>query len=192
MLSLAEIMYAQENKDYLPPDSGANQVWDMDYTNADAIAADGAPYKIWYDPGTYQTYSDTDYQDLWYDSLSESPSGKPYRIVGYAGTFSGIGEYANGVIYPIQASSRILLACVTIADEGSYSTVPAIMNTFTWTGIPSSEDGDVVVTKPFTSAHMNRKLPSGDNVGMFDGHVEWRPFRQIVPRAGGGGPSFYY
>jgi prepilin-type processing-associated H-X9-DG protein len=67
------------------------------------------------------------------------------------------------------------------------------MNSYVWNKIPNSEDPDVQVTKPFTSAHMrNAKLPDGGNLGMFDGHVEWRAFNRFVPRAGNSGPSFYY
>jgi prepilin-type N-terminal cleavage/methylation domain-containing protein len=215
MQVLALIMYAGENKDFLPPDTGANQVWDLDGTNADALAANGAPYKVWYDPGTYQYYSDTDYNDLWNNNLVENEGDPTYRILGYAQTLAGIGEYANssgfefstnanqklltqpitlgGVSYPIQASSRVLLACVMITETGQLSANLAVMNTYTWSGIPNSEDSDVRVMKPFISSHMqNAKLPSGGNEGMFDGHVEWRNYQQILPRAAGIGPTFYY
>jgi len=49
--------------------------------------------------------------------------------------------------------------------------------------------------KPFTSSHMlNARIPSGANLGMLDGHVEWRPFQQLLPRAAedGQGLAFYY
>ena len=69
------------------------------------------------------------------------------------------------------------------------------MENYIWTGIPHSVDPDVPGNKPFTSAHMQgARIPSGANLGMFDGHVEWRHFQQLIPRAGGGGegPCFYY
>jgi prepilin-type N-terminal cleavage/methylation domain-containing protein/prepilin-type processing-associated H-X9-DG protein len=212
---LALTMYAGDNKDFLPPDTGAHQVWDLDGTNGDALAASGAPYKVWYDPGTYQLFSDADHFDMWNNSLVEIAGDPTYRIVGYAQTFIGIGQYANyggfefstnanqklltqpitvgGVSYPIQASSRVLLACVMITASGQLSANLTVMNSYTWTGIPNSEDPDVQVAKPFTSSHMrNATLPSGGNLGMFDGHVEWRNFQQMIPRAGDSGPSFYY
>jgi prepilin-type processing-associated H-X9-DG protein len=214
MQILALTMYASDSKDFLPPDAGANQAWDMDGKTGDIMIVSGAPYKTWYDPGTYQTYSDADCFDLWNNTLTEVEGEPVYRIIGYAQTFQGIGYYANygswefttnvnvklltqpiivgGVSYPIQASSRILLGCATINGNGA-STVPAILNTYSWTKIPNSVDGDVNVKKPFTSSHMrNAKIPSGANVGMFDGHVEWRPFNKLIPRAGGSTLTYYY
>jgi prepilin-type processing-associated H-X9-DG protein len=38
-----------------------------------------------------------------------------------------------------------------------------------------------------------RTFPQGANLGMIDGHVEWRIFRRLIPRAGGNGdPYFWY
>jgi prepilin-type processing-associated H-X9-DG protein len=40
---------------------------------------------------------------------------------------------------------------------------------------------------------LNSRIPAGGNLSMLDGHVEWRPFQQFIPRAGGNeGPAFYY
>jgi prepilin-type processing-associated H-X9-DG protein len=68
------------------------------------------------------------------------------------------------------------------------------MESFIWTGLPHSDDPDVPGFKSFTSAHMlNSRIPAGGNLSMLDGHVEWRPFQQFIPRAGGNeGPAFYY
>ncbi len=32
------------------------------------------------------------------------------------------------------------------------------------------------------TSHMNKKLPSGANEGMLDGHVEWRKYDAFLPR----------
>jgi prepilin-type processing-associated H-X9-DG protein len=46
--------------------------------------------------------------------------------------------------------------------------------------------------KGHISAHLEgRSIPKGGNIGMMDGHVEWRPFNQMMNRASGS-PYFYY
>ena len=214
---LALFMYAHDNKDFLPDDTGAHQAWDLNYAEGTYMAASGAPYKVWYDPGTYQTFGDADWVAFWNNAAPEYDGEEAPRVVGYAETLYGIGLYANsgswefstnmnqklntepitlnGISFQIKPSSRILLACATITSAGNLSENPRTMESYIWTDLPHSDDPDVPGNKAFTSAHMlNARIPSGANLGMFDGHVEWRPFQQLIPRAGssGEGPCFYY
>src|SRR5579862_5089070 len=57
---LAFTMYAGENKEFLPDDTGAYQAWDMRQNAGTYLAASGAAYKVWYDPGAYQVYGNSD------------------------------------------------------------------------------------------------------------------------------------
>jgi prepilin-type N-terminal cleavage/methylation domain-containing protein/prepilin-type processing-associated H-X9-DG protein len=215
---LALTMYAHENKDFLPDDTGSHQPWDMNTTEGTYMAAGGAPYKVWYDPGTYLEFSEADWLSFWNNSGTEFDGEPALRVIGYAETFYGIGLYANmgewdfstninqklstvsialnGRTLTIQASSRVLLACATITSANNLSENLRIMEGYIWSGLPHSDDPDVPGSKPFTSAHMlNARIPAGGNMGMVDGHVEWRPFQQFIPRAsgeGGVGPAFYY
>jgi prepilin-type N-terminal cleavage/methylation domain-containing protein len=214
---LALTMYAHENKDFLPDDTGAFQPWDMKVSDGTYLAAGGAPYKVWYDPGVFMNFSDADLLLFWNNDVSESDSEDARRIIGYAQTFYGIQLYANsgawefstnvnqklspqsltlnGKSIPNNVSSRVLLSCATITSAGNMSENLATMEHYIWTGLPHGDDPDVPGNKPFTSAHMvNARLPAGGNLGMIDGHVEWRPFQQFIPRAGGNGigPCFYY
>ena len=87
----------------------------------------------------------------------------------------------------------MLLACATITLGNNLSTSLTMMNTYQWTGLPHSLDPDDPVNKPFTTSHLlSSKIPSGGNQAMIDGHVEWTPFRQMIPRAGSGSPAFYW
>ncbi len=212
--TLAFIMYAHENKDYLPLDVGAHQPWDLAYGDGSSLAAYGATYKVWYDPGLYGKYSDADLVTSWNNAGIEYDDDDELRVVGYSLTLPGVSGYAstsgfllatninarlrtepivvNGVSYPIRASTRVLLACCTVAASDSMSSSYNTFKNFQWSDIPHTDDPDVPVLKSFTSAHMlNQKVPSGGNIGMFDGHVEWRPFQQFTIRSGPG-PSFYY
>jgi prepilin-type N-terminal cleavage/methylation domain-containing protein/prepilin-type processing-associated H-X9-DG protein len=214
---LALVMYAHENKDFLPNDTGAYQPWDITQSEGAAFSSGGAPYKVWYDPGTYLQYSDADWLLFWNNTIGERDGDEAIRVVGYTETLYGISLYANtgewdfstnvnqklnteplsmnGKLLPIRASSRVLLACDTITKPGDLSQNLAAMEKFAWTGLEHSMDPDVPGNKPFTSSHLlNGGIPSGSNLGMFDGHVEWRPFAQLIPRAGSDyiGPCFYY
>ncbi len=71
---LAFSMYAHDNKDFLPADVGANQCWDLRDFSGDYLAQSGAPYKVWYDPGTYQQFTDADFRAFWNSIGYESPS----------------------------------------------------------------------------------------------------------------------
>jgi prepilin-type N-terminal cleavage/methylation domain-containing protein/prepilin-type processing-associated H-X9-DG protein len=214
---LALTMYAHDNKDFLPDDTGAHQPWDMNFVVGTYLSAGGAPFKVWYDPGTYQSFGEADWAAYWNNSSPEFDGEEAPRIIGYAQTFYGIALYANlgpwefdtnvnkklstepispnGKSLRISPSSRVLLACATITSMGNLSDNPQTMRSFIWTDLPHSEDPDVPGNKRFTSAHMlNSRIPAGGNLSMFDGHVEWRPFQQLIPRAGGEsyGPCFYY
>ncbi len=79
---LAFTMYAHENKDFLPDDLNANQPWDLRDFSADYVAANGAPYKVWYDPGTDQKFTDKDYQAFWTSTGYETETDETLRVVG--------------------------------------------------------------------------------------------------------------
>ena len=141
-------------------------------------------------------------------------------MVGYAETFSGGTLYSSGppwyfstninvtlspkpiavgpTTIPVHVSSRVLLACATITMPGNVSTNYATLKKYRWNQLPHTLDPDVPVNKPFTSSHMvNGALASGGNLTMLDGHVEWKPLQQMIPRAGsaaggGFGPNFYW
>jgi prepilin-type N-terminal cleavage/methylation domain-containing protein/prepilin-type processing-associated H-X9-DG protein len=223
--SLALTMYAGENRDslpVLPSQGGPNQPWDMLPAVGAYLASSGAPYKVWYDPGTAQSYTDQDFLTLWSNDVNEG-GDDPLRVVGYAQTFSGGAGYgtqnsgtapyyfftninsklsAGSIAFfnsslPIRMSSRVLLACATITSPGSVTTSYATMKTYPWKNLPHSLDPDVAVNKPFTSSHMGAgSIAAGGNLAMIDGHVEWRNLQRMIPRAGsvggGFGPNFYW
>ena len=208
---LAFTMYAHDNKDFLPNDAGAYQPWDLDDFSGDYMSANGAPYKVWYDPGTNQKFTDTDYQSFWNSTGAEYIDDQNFRVVGYSQTLEDIQAYKNGGAefstnmnqklsgnpivlngrsVPIDMSSRVLTACVAVTS-GEYQTLTS-MEKAVWTNIPHSQDPDVPGKKGFTSSHMaDPTHPLGVNLGMLDGHVEWRPFSKIIPR-GSSGMTFYF
>ncbi len=216
---LAEFIYANDNKDFMPDNTGATEPWDMTTATGNYFSTGGAPYKLWYDPGTAQAFSEADYLALWNNTTpggdGDADDPPPARVIGYAETFFGISTYADSaflcstnvnrkqnpagisphstptVMLPVRPSSRVLLACATVTGSGATISL-AQMQTYRWTSLARSFDADIpAAIKSFTSAHLaNGRLPSGGNAGMLDGHVEWRPFSQFQVRTTG--PLFFY
>jgi prepilin-type N-terminal cleavage/methylation domain-containing protein/prepilin-type processing-associated H-X9-DG protein len=150
-----------------------------------------------------------------YPDPSATP-GSGLRVIGYAQTFVNTASYGNafatntnlklsstttpGFILkpggvPIgPVSSRPLVACATLNGTVSGSSdVFATMCTYNWNDI----DGGYKINgalKPHLSAHLkNATIPDGGNIGMLDGHAEWRLFLQMICRAGNAdAPYFYY
>jgi prepilin-type N-terminal cleavage/methylation domain-containing protein len=119
---LGLVMYAGENKDFLPDGSSGNWNWDMDAYLANMLLSYGATPQIFYDPGTSPKFSSTDwfgnpvYNNVkpGYESVDAlgDPSlwcfGAPYpypnptfgsgfyRVTGYAQTFGGTPSFTGG------------------------------------------------------------------------------------------------
>jgi prepilin-type N-terminal cleavage/methylation domain-containing protein/prepilin-type processing-associated H-X9-DG protein len=220
---LALIIYGNENKDKLPDNTvppnekRPGWAWDMPKTTQSFVTNNGTIPRVWYDPGTSPPFSATDFQKLWTNGWR---AAFPFGVVGYAQTFKGTTSYddssptgTDGQGYStiwyfstnenpklniastpffttslvVRASQRPLTACATLTPDGVSAFLPAKL-TYNWTRV---EGG---YTLNFTSPHLkNATIPDGGNIGMLDGHVEWRRFQLLLPRAGGGGdPYFYY
>jgi prepilin-type N-terminal cleavage/methylation domain-containing protein len=156
---------------------------------------------------------------LWlYEAPDPDPGATPgsgFRVIGYAQTFYGtaaysgnfvtntnlklgatttpgtsiFGAYPNGVpVGPL--TQRVLTACATLNNTGN-SDVLATMQTYNWSDV----DGGFNIGGAFKghiSAHMSSaSLPGGAWIGTVDGHVEWRPFQQMICRTSST-PYFYY
>jgi prepilin-type N-terminal cleavage/methylation domain-containing protein/prepilin-type processing-associated H-X9-DG protein len=135
-----------------------------------------------------------------------------FRVQGYAQTFYGTAMYgtdnyitntniklgeASTPGFPLEPggvpvgplAKRPVVACATL-NNTSTGNFPAD-NGYNWTAI----DGGYTfegAPKPHISAHMKTgTIPDGGNIGMVDGHVEWRPFPQMINRTDAS-PYFYY
>jgi prepilin-type N-terminal cleavage/methylation domain-containing protein/prepilin-type processing-associated H-X9-DG protein len=195
---LALLMYSDENHDRLPDNEDlAVMPWDMLATNGDQLAFCGATPKVWYDPGTASRFDDGDFQALWNFCSNHAV---PIRVVGYAQTFPGTQSYDSSTLTSFEANinerlapagridNRPLIACGTLAAPVvNPSTNLATELTYNWTAIQGN------YSKKFCSAHLqSAAIPSGANIGMLDGHVEWHNFPQLTPRAGFSSAFFYY
>src|ERR1043166_181696 len=125
-----------------------------------------------------------------------------FHVIGYAQTFPGTASLAptnqNPSIIPTAITDpatklsypppppteRVLMADATISKPGQSSVINRAANSYT--GVQGG------FAKLHRTSHMDGRLPSGGNVGMLDGHIEWRKFQQMYPRTsiGSGSPVF--
>ena len=153
---------------------------------------------------------------LWtFDAPYPDPTATPgsgFRVNGYAQTFYGTASYSGTSVtntnqklgaastpgyfdmeggVPVgNLSKRPLTACATLTDSGD-SDVYATFVKYNWINTDGGYTYDGVA-KGHIAAHLEAgTIPVGANIGMIDGHVEWRPFNQMINRTGGG-PYFYY
>jgi prepilin-type N-terminal cleavage/methylation domain-containing protein/prepilin-type processing-associated H-X9-DG protein len=211
---LALTMYGNENREFLPDGSSGYWAWDTAYSLEGFLTNNGTTYKTWYDPGVEPRFGDADFLALWNFAGS-------YGVVGYALTLFGTPSYGGdgpwhfgtntnqklgitsvqdgGNTLPVVISQRPLVGCATLCvDPGAppavdtgYAALNAAELAYNWTdvegGYPIHHEAPHLVSPSAGS------IPEGGNVGMLDGHVEWRRFQLMLPRAGGNGdPMFFY
>jgi prepilin-type processing-associated H-X9-DG protein len=97
----------------------------------------------------------------------------------------------SGTNYPVIPASRVLVADSTLTYGNGVPppagpALNAAMLTCDWVNI------SFYPLKPGISAHLNGLLPLGGNVGMLDGHVEWRDFTNMLPRSGGNLDPYFF
>ncbi len=196
-VTLALHMYAGDNRDFLPDNQNiGNWSWDMRREVGDYMESNGTKWKVWYDPGT-KRFNDAHNFIMW-DQFGA------YRVLGYAMTFprtrnvnTNNWNYRLTVTTPLQIApfvyvkptltERVLFACATISDFGQNSTNRTVMATFNFSNIP----GDGRIPAHMTP-HMRGRMPDGGNLGMLDGHIEWRKFDRMSPRTDPGSPVFWW
>jgi prepilin-type N-terminal cleavage/methylation domain-containing protein len=217
---LALTMYAGDYKDTLPVSVGGNWAWDMPVAVQGFVANSGAPRKVWYDPGTDQRFTDQQYQVEWtnYNSAGFGNVGYALTFPGTAsyGLTTGTGgvswdfltnlnykltstsvKTSSGSTVNIVPSKHAVTACATLTDEtDAPSTILSVEKTYKWVNVGDGFMGGAPLFPSgttTTSAHLTgQSYPSGCNASTLDGHVEWRPFSKMLPRAGGSVPIFYY
>jgi prepilin-type processing-associated H-X9-DG protein len=205
---LALQIYGNEYGDYLPGNVPANWAWDLSDSAIYALGNCGLTPASIYCPAALTRMQE---QDILPMVLKWQEEG--YCQTGYANTFPGNNSFstfgswdlstnvnstlsaaqvkdADGSAFPVCPSARPLIADATVTLLASAPPAPlpySVMRTYSWSGL-------VAGMYPYLTDHLNGTLPSGGNIGMLDGHVEWRPFTNMLPRAGGAGspPTFFW
>jgi prepilin-type N-terminal cleavage/methylation domain-containing protein len=187
-------------KDRLPALVGtASWCWDMPAPAALTMMNNGCTKKTFYCPSTAPQYTDNENylnpapQSLWtfnFPAGTAEDNPNYFHIVGYTFAFGGTASKLNtryqntkmstemhqpvagGVSFPESAADRVLIADIMISGANSY---PASPN-------EPFQNITGGFYKPHLSAHLDRGVPKGANVGFKDGHVVWKKF--FSPPAG--------
>lgn len=192
--ALAMHLYGNSNRDALPSASPGVWPWDLPWQTGTMITQYVSWQKL-YCPGTSERYSEADNAGLW----NWVPNS--LRVAGYANTFPGssvIASNQNATLTPQRlnlgggvyvaappAAERVLVADATISMQGQYDY--QLVQTYNFTAIPGG------APKAHLSPHLVGKLPEGGNLGMLDGHVEWRDFSLMRCRVSSGSvPGFWW
>lgn len=194
-LNLAQLLYAADNSDNLPAyPSGANWPWDVPTLVTGTFTQYGLVPKTMYCPGTAPRFTDVqNFSSA--TSLWNFGSGAGFRVIGYALTLGANTLAATNrnttvvpqpmtvgpLVIPAQPpSQRVLTADANLSQDGVNFT--AIPGGFTFNGLVYFH----------ICPHLDGAVPAGGNVGMLDGHVEWRAFKQMKIRTSGASPNFYW
>jgi prepilin-type N-terminal cleavage/methylation domain-containing protein/prepilin-type processing-associated H-X9-DG protein len=187
-LGIALLMYANDNKEFLPWfEADGTWLWDLGKPAADAIVAAGAQPKVFYCPGITASVNERDLfgagnQVSWWNFTASR------RIVGFAflierqgtvlGSLGGNSQMAAGLTQGgkfhrkttnPRPSTAVLVADSTISDP-----------TGNFRGVVS---GNVALDGLQKSAHLDKGVASGANILYLDGHVGWRRFLQGPSRS---------
>jgi prepilin-type N-terminal cleavage/methylation domain-containing protein/prepilin-type processing-associated H-X9-DG protein len=184
-------IYATENGDKLfayPPGSAGYWAWDVpEEPLMKSLLSSGVVRGTAYCPANPDQNNDT----LWNWTVSGSTG---YRVLGYAFTFPNTpGVLSTNWNFKLTStpntSDRPLIADCTISQPGQNSPVPAYQTSYNWTKIDGGWE------KPHKTSHLTKASPMGGNIGMLDGHAEWRKFQYpMLPRTdpGSGSPTFWW
>lgn len=175
--------YASDNRDKLPMADVGNWIWDLQWNVGALMEASGTKWKVMYCPGTAPRFTDQDNYNLYYVFATNA-----FHVLGYAMTLDGTPSLAetnrNPTMIPTtihwtghgdlpmpSTSVRVLAADATISDPGENNESMTIRARYDYTEVVGG------YTKHHLSPHLNGTMPSGGNLGMMDGHVEWRKFQ---------------
>ena len=207
-IELSTFIYSGENGDKLPDFNTQGQSgtpywpWDVpDRPEMQTMLKSGCTREIFYDPGFPEQNSDpawfyggihvTGYAFAW----ANYPCYQPFPFAtnqnlslqpsGIKDTSKPVALQNLGVPSP---SDRPMTACVSLSgtpnSNGNYGgqNQPGWNNmiTYNWVNII----GGLGTAHPHRTAHFNGNLPAGANIGMLDGHVEWRDAHDFQPRTG--------
>jgi prepilin-type processing-associated H-X9-DG protein len=185
-LALATTIFANDNGDKLPVNTGGTWPWDMSW-NVGNMFTNFMSVQTLYCP-------DSGFNSFENNLLWNFGAGSVH-VTGYAQTFPGTATVpptnVNTTLTPQRivatqtlpapsAGQRVLFADSTISLPGQNN--PSQVSKYQWVNIA----GGFVVggqIKPFRTSHMDGALPAGGNLAMLDGHVEWRAFPLMVPRS---------
>ena len=148
----------------------------------------GCTRSVFYDPGFPDQNNDgawtlgilhvTGYAYAWQNTPSLTPTNQNRSIIPTA--LVDTSRPGSPSYPPPSPSDRPLTACSTLSKNGEND--PASVNGYHWSGITGSLQWPPPKLFEHRTSHLVNNFPAGGNIGMLDGHVEWRKFKYMLPR----------
>ena len=216
--ALATTMYASDYRDKLPVINGY-WAWDIPNGTANLMIASGLKKKTFYCPGTTPRFNDDlNFNNVYPNSLwnfvgNNDEDTTKFHVIGYVMAFAGpaanpaqfclVRSNQNSTLQSEQlrvdtytvlpappSSDRPLIADATISSlQSGTAANPGANNSFV--NVPGGFPTPANPT-PHLSPHLKGNLPDGGFIAFKDGHVQWRKFRDMVQRAIGTSPGFWW
>jgi len=199
-IEIATFIYAGDNKDRLPDASGTGysgtQYWPWDVVDnpvAQLMLGSGCTRDIFYDPGFPDQNNNgawnyanggvhvTGYAYAWWLTPSLTFTNQNFKTTPTP-IVDPSRPGANGILGTPSPTDRPLTACCTLSLNGQNNPAPTSEATYQWINITGglyNPDGTLFKHR---TAHLKGTYPAGGNIGMLDGHVEWRKFDFMLPR----------
>jgi prepilin-type N-terminal cleavage/methylation domain-containing protein/prepilin-type processing-associated H-X9-DG protein len=199
-IEIATFIYAGDNHDRLPDASGTGysgqQYWPWDVVDnpvAQLMLSSGCTRDIFYDPGFPEQNNNgawnyagggvhvTGYAYAWWLTPSLTPTNQNIKTVPTP-IVDPTRPGANGILGTPSATDRPLTACCTLSLNGQNTPTPTAEAGYQWINITGGLFNPDGTKFQHRTAHLKGNVPRGGNIGMLDGHVEWRKFELMQPR----------
>jgi prepilin-type processing-associated H-X9-DG protein len=180
--------FADENDDYLPRQIGAfsgSRLWNLPLELSDTLTDAGARRSIMYCPSgpapdleAFWNVFSVRHTGYYWLFKRYSAQGNPYL------TFVPPAELLEKITEPLPG--RTVAETELVTDVTISATEGRLSDTFT--SVVSTHGGFPY----YSSSHLQGRLPAGGNILFMDGHVAWRPFDQMQPRAASNSREHYW
>ena len=198
-------MYGSENDNKLPLNQGGYWLWDIAYSTTDYIMDTGGDKRTFYCPADptkkpekaiFWQYGQN--PDIGSDSdwvvEPQTGRGNLYRVTSYfwmMDTVQGRTEELQGT--PTKKWVKMLTckqpAATELLTDATLST-GADVDTASFTEVPGGLWGRWQIYD--RTNHLSHGKPVGANILFVDGHLEWRPFRDMVVRYAPSGMPYHW
>jgi len=176
-LSLAMLMYANDNGDKLPDCQNLGVwVWDVSaYVMTNFLATAGRQ-DMFYCPNEYYLYNSAT-PNAWQAFTGSSTPPQPYVVTGYIWMFPNSQADAALPYFDAVTKTTTPRPGCGIGDTEIINDATIFLN-----GLGGRRYVNLAAAggTRVQSAHLNKAIPAGGNIMYLDGHVEWRKFEQMT------------
>jgi len=191
-LSLATLMYADDNRDRLPDCQNLGVwVWDVSAYAITNLQKYTVRQDMFYCPNEYYLYNSAT-PNAWQAFTGSSTPPYPYIVTGYIWLFPNSRADAAIPDFNVVTKSTTPRTGYNLASTELITDATIFLNSLAggrrYVNI-SAAGGTLVRT-----AHLNGNIPSGGNITFLDGHIEWRKLLQMtnMVNQSSGNPGFIF